>query len=340
MSNRPTNSVLPTILLLAVSGKAGLDVAALCALVELDMALLQDPDRRLPTAVNERLLAEVVRLTGDEFFWVRPMLHDEGAKENAAWYIFFNSKNLEEALTRGGDLYRLMSDVTYPALYTSGKECVVRLSARIPNHNWSPFLIDWAMSGWMSMIKTLVGLKFKLIEVRLTQSSTEREKPYKDYYQAPVRFAQPYNEMVFDSSLLSLPNVEKEVDGDLQNLLLRLAHPESRKPPPEDDFESTMRDMIQHELINSRPTLEVIAKRMASNPRSIQRKLAKINMTFSDLVQDTLRSLAATYLKNPNLNISDVAYLLGFKDIRSLNTAFQRWHGVTPSAYKKENTTG
>jgi len=35
--------------------------------------------------------------------------------------------------------------------------------------------------------------------------------------------------------------------------------------------------------------------------------------------------------------VSEVAFLLGFSDVRAFGRAFRRWTGVTPTAYRARN---
>lgn len=337
MPERLTNSIIPTMWLIAAAAKEGITAKDLCEVAKLDPVWLGDPEHRVPTAVNERMLAEVVRRTENEMYWVRPMQADEGAKENAAWYIFFNSPTLGDALGKSESLYRLVSDVTYPAFHEIGEECVLRLSAKRQNYDWSDYLIDWALSGWWSIMIALVGPTLKLKEVRLAKPPSDRETFYPKFYNAPVRFGQQHNELVFDPKYLDLPNVREVVDTDLQALLMRLSAPKMAQTPSGSEFEIAMNETIQHELIHRRPTLSGVAKRLNMSPRTLQRKLAQIGFSFSDMVQETRRTLAANYLQQPDLNVTEVAYLLKFKDIRSLTMAFQRWYGVSPTEFRKTN---
>ena len=41
---------------------------------------------------------------------------------------------------------------------------------------------------------------------------------------------------------------------------------------------------------------------------------------------------AARYLADPRLSISEVAYLLGYSELRAFDRAFVRWYRQTPSA--------
>ena len=47
-------------------------------------------------------------------------------------------------------------------------------------------------------------------------------------------------------------------------------------------------------------------------------------------------SLALQYVKEPSLSLSQIAWLLGYEGSSSLNHAFVRWTGRSPSATRNE----
>lgn len=42
------------------------------------------------------------------------------------------------------------------------------------------------------------------------------------------------------------------------------------------------------------------------------------------------------YLSKPTMAQSEIAYLLGFKDVNSFNRAFKDWTGTTPGTYRHQ----
>ncbi len=75
---------------------------------------------------------------------------------------------------------------------------------------------------------------------------------------------------------------------------------------------------------------------MVTDPRTLQRKLNDAGTTFNAVVEDTRRELAQRYLKQPDLAISEIAYLLGFSETGNFSRAFKRWAGASPSDYRSQ----
>jgi AraC-like DNA-binding protein len=70
--------------------------------------------------------------------------------------------------------------------------------------------------------------------------------------------------------------------------------------------------------------------------RSLQRRLAEAKISFQQLVDDTRREAADTYLNNQTLSIGEVAYLLGYSEPAAFHRAFKRWQGITPQAFREQ----
>jgi AraC-like DNA-binding protein len=66
-------------------------------------------------------------------------------------------------------------------------------------------------------------------------------------------------------------------------------------------------------------------------PRTLARRLAAEGTTFSELLADLRRRLAVEYLKDEDLSVSQVAWLVGYREIAAFSHAFKRWTGRTPS---------
>ena len=77
-------------------------------------------------------------------------------------------------------------------------------------------------------------------------------------------------------------------------------------------------------------TLEEAAEALSISPWKLQRRLAEAGVTFKDLVEGTRRKLALTYLKQPHLPLTEIAFLLGYSELSAFSRAFHRWAGVPP----------
>jgi AraC-like DNA-binding protein len=70
------------------------------------------------------------------------------------------------------------------------------------------------------------------------------------------------------------------------------------------------------------------------SPRSLQRKLANVDTTFRNLVEQVREELAKSFLTDESYNLIEITYMLGFSSQSSFTRAFKRWTGVTPQDFR------
>jgi AraC-like DNA-binding protein len=80
------------------------------------------------------------------------------------------------------------------------------------------------------------------------------------------------------------------------------------------------------------PDLEEVAQHLQMPTWTLRRKLAEEGTRYRNLLNDTRRDLAETYIRDTELAFGEIAYLLGFASAEAFQRAFKRWTGVTPGS--------
>jgi AraC-like DNA-binding protein len=78
-----------------------------------------------------------------------------------------------------------------------------------------------------------------------------------------------------------------------------------------------------------------IARELNLGERTLQRKLADLGLTFSEVVGQVRAQRAKSMLQISNMPIGKIAEELGFTECTSFSHAFKRWTGETPLGYRK-----
>lgn len=100
------------------------------------------------------------------------------------------------------------------------------------------------------------------------------------------------------------------------------------------DLVAQLKARILNSLPSGSPTEESVARALALSQRTLQRRLAQAGTSYGDVLDATRRELALHHLRDPELQVSEIAYLLGFAEAGSFNRAFRRWTGQTPTEYR------
>jgi AraC-like DNA-binding protein len=72
---------------------------------------------------------------------------------------------------------------------------------------------------------------------------------------------------------------------------------------------------------------------------TLGRRLEREETTFRDLLDDLRKQLATQYLTNPDLELAEVALLLGFSQSTAFHRAFRRWTGQTPAEFRRKHSS-
>lgn len=84
----------------------------------------------------------------------------------------------------------------------------------------------------------------------------------------------------------------------------------------------------------ARPTIETIAARLETSPRTLQRRLGEARTTFQDQLDDVRRVAARRLLAHTELPPIDIAFLLGFAEPNSFARAFRSWERTSPLRWR------
>jgi len=66
---------------------------------------------------------------------------------------------------------------------------------------------------------------------------------------------------------------------------------------------------------------------------TLQRKLSNEGSSFNDLLNHYKKTKAEQLLRERQLSIKEINFILGYKNERAFFDASQRWLGTSPSAY-------
>ncbi|MCB9751252.1 MAG: helix-turn-helix transcriptional regulator [Myxococcales bacterium] len=85
--------------------------------------------------------------------------------------------------------------------------------------------------------------------------------------------------------------------------------------------------------------LEVVSGLPLDAPRalrSLQRRVHDEGTSLRALIDEARLAGARELLGDDRLSIDEVAFLLGYSELRSFTRAFKRWTGVTPARFRRE----
>jgi len=150
--------------------------------------------------------------------------------------------------------------------------------------------------------------------------------------EALVEFGQTSAGFAVPASFLSI--TPESCDPALNAFLREQADAALASRPKTNDLVDRLRHMIEATLKEGEPNVERLAKRLHLSARTLQRRLTEQKTSFQTVLDDVRYDLAQGYLKDDRLDVSEVAYLLGYGELRAFDRAFKRWAGLTPKEWR------
>ncbi|WP_417702251.1 AraC family transcriptional regulator [Pseudomonas sp.] len=317
--------------------RQGFAPEALLAHAQLGPEVLSQRDQRIAASAYLALLGEGVRLTGDQCLGLHLGESVRPGYYGVLGYLIMSCATLADALHRQaryaslvGNLGRVVLD-DEPA--RPGSEPLVA-------HSWQPLLAqqqrqlsEETLAGWVSFGRWISGLDIAPSEVRFQHPAPADTSEHARVFRCPVLFEQPDNALIFPRRLLAAPL--NQADAQVRGMLDAYADRLLAELNQGNSVLDRARLELARQLPEQGPDLEAIAATLALSPRTLQRRLREGGLSFSQLVDETRQQLVLHYLRDPALELAEIAFLVGFSESGSLARAFRRWTGTSPGEYRR-----
>lgn len=192
---------------------------------------------------------------------------------------------------------------------------------------------DQAASGVVHVCSLLADKRITPVEVQFTTRRTAHHAMYEQVLGCPVRYQASHNAVVFDKQLLQTPvasynqSLFKTFEALLQQQL---------KETPLRSVSAQIRSLVETEYGYQPPSLDVLAARLHTTPRSLQRKLSEEKTSYRALMADVRMHLARKLLAQSPEKIYTIATWLGYADASTFRRAFKQWMQKTPKEYRRK----
>lgn len=144
----------------------------------------------------------------------------------------------------------------------------------------------------------------------------------------------PFSLSILKQSISSLLFNREKLRYYYTNNIYRV-EPESKFGNQEQSFITKMNDIIKKNVEDPKFSVEDLAYKLGVSRVQLYRKVkAIIGINISDHINNVKLEKAAELLKSNSMNISEIAYALGFSSPNYFSTAFKNKFGISPKEYK------
>jgi AraC-like DNA-binding protein len=316
----------------------GIDLLPLLRQQRIDAGILQSPEGYLSHHQVINFLAAVAEGFDCEHFGFLVGKHQPPLRIGLVTQILKLSPNLRMALENAIRYQQLYSEMPRHELDIEGGYASFIRWDRIPFQGNLVQLHTLGIVQAFKLLKALGGKHWQPVSVCFAHTAPREQKQYARFFGCPVLFDSQFDGVIFPERELYSPIAT--ADADLLAIVMEhldyvLADQTSSQ---KDGVHSVVRNYIQRKIGSNLCNLDSCAEFMGVHPRALQRALAKNNSGFQQLLLETRMELAGRYLQNSEISLSNLAELLGYRNLSAFSRAFKATHGASPLQWRAEHT--
>ncbi len=311
----------------------GIDVEDLLAATGIDSAKLNSPETRLTLEEMDCVYRQAMRYTGDDNLGLHVGECFAIGTMDIVGHILMNCRTIGEHLEKLMEYVEIVSQGMRIILHREDEGRIAVETAVLHAHG--PLMrqhVECLFSGGMKLASYAVGDVLAPIEVRFKHKAPRELAEHRRIFQAPVLFGHSMNAMVWNEGFLDIPI--RQPNPELLRLFEQHAKQVLNGLQSDKPLAKKVGRILFGKLQDGYPSIEDIAGELSMGVRNLQKKLEKENTSYRKILDEICCGLAVSYLRDVELSIADIAYLLGFSEPSAFHRSFKRWTGLTPTEYR------
>jgi len=329
----PSAMGIVTRLACARARQEGVEIDSLLRQASLSRQQIDDPCLRLPVESQIRLLELVATTLEDECLGFHLAQKFDLRMGGLFYYVMASSDTLGEALQRAVRYSAIVNEGI--TLRLRGGKCI-RIDFEyvgVPRHS-DRHQIEFAMVTLVRLCRELTNRRLQTELVKFAHRRSDDGSKLRAFFGSDVIFGATADEIAFPTSIKQMEVVN--ADSYLNELLIKYCEEalaeRSAKPTP---FGLNVENLIALSLPHGDARAEEIARKLGISRRTLARRLSSEGLTFGGVLQRLKSELAERHLADGTLSISEIAWLLGYRDVSAFTHAFKRWTGRSPRTMRR-----
>jgi AraC-like DNA-binding protein len=310
--------------------EVGLDIEPLLKKSGLSVRQAKNSHFRIAVKNQIKFLNLVADAIPDEFLGVHLAECVDLRDLGLLYYVLASSSTLGDVLQRFS---------RYSAIHNEGIQITYRESnnkvSMIFNHLGVARLndrhqIEFFVVTLLRLCRQLTSRNLAPTAIKFIHHRRKLPPKLKSLFGCNVGFGSGFDDIAYAQSL---KNTEV-VNGDpyLNTLLVKYCEEAlSNRRVGSNTWQLKVENAIAPLLPHGQAAMPEIAQRLGVTQRTLARRLASEGHTFGEILDRLRLDLAKRYLQDHDLNISEVAWLLGYQETSAFYHAFKRWTGKTPT---------
>jgi AraC-like DNA-binding protein len=307
--------------------KIGLTPAAVLSQARVPVTVYDGKKNLVTTAQFFALWRAVGELSSDPAAGLKIATHIDVGNRPPSTMAAYHARDYRDALTRLARFKQLCTPEELQ-IRMNKDECLIEPVWMHAQEETPPLLTDAAFASVVELGRRGTGHPVNAKSVELKRGA-EATGVHEAYFKCPVKFRARRNMLVLHAADLDRPFVTYNAE------LLEMLDPQLVKALEERRAQRSISEQVKwilkRLLAGARPDIAAVARELGLSDRTLQRRIVDDGSTFRQLLLEARQELAREYLNRPEIDVAEVAYLLGYEDANSFYRAFRTWEGTTPA---------
>jgi AraC-like DNA-binding protein len=308
-------------------GKIGLTPAAVLSQARVPVTVYDGKKNLVTTAQFFALWRAVGELSSDPAAGLKMATQIDVGIRPPSSMAAYHARDYRDALTRLARFKQLCAPEELQIKLVKD-ECRIEPVWLHAQEETPPLLTDAAFASFVELGRRGTGHPVNAKRVELKRSPDASEYLHA-YFKCPVKFGARRNVLALQAADLDRPFRTYNAE------LLEMLNPQLVSALEESRAQSSISEQVKwilkRLLAGSRPEISAVARELGLSDRTLQRRIIDDGANFRQLLLEVRQELAREYLDRPEIDVTEVAYLLGYEDANSFYRAFRTWEGTTPA---------
>jgi AraC-like DNA-binding protein len=184
-------------------------------------------------------------------------------------------------------------------------------------------------------MRSLIGEQWQPLAMGFEHPAPAETAPYRQVIGCTPEFSYHRSELSIGLDLdeQAIPFADRRLLPVIQHHLEEWAGEHNDNDP----LLHTARMEIARGLCDGTPVIDAISRQLLMSSRTLQRKLAAKQTSFRALVGEVRKRLVREYLQTTEMDLLEIALLLGYSDLSAFDHAFREWFDESPSSFRRQS---
>lgn len=313
----------------------GIDVEPLLRKAGLTVEAIENKDAPLGVRNQIKFVELVANAVHDNLLGFHLAYTCDPREIGLLYYVAASAETLLDALLRVARYSFVVNDGIVVTVKRDDRLRVCFQYSGVARHTDTHQIESW-MAALIRVCRKVTDRDLKPVHVRIMHARTQDSRGIEKLLDSEIEIGTGADEVTFPAGSGDYPIVT--ADPYLNRLCVRCAEAalvrlQKKTSPLKIRVENAIATLLPHRQTR----IDVVAAKLGMSAKTLARRLATEGSSFADILSTVRSALAHRYLADYGLQISEIAWLLGYSEIGAFTRAFQRWTGTNPRAARAKH---